>query len=281
MKTVSLFDNYGALNSKPVFAAFKIGLQRQGYTVKHNSFDADVAVIWSMLWHGRMSYNKQIYDHFRKLKKDVIVLEIGSISRGNTWRVGVNGISNNQLVYYPKSDTIRSHLFNLKLSPWRTAGDVILICGQHGKSQLWNNMPSVSDWIHQTIEAIRIQTDIPIIVRPHPRYPLEKLSTSHNNVSIQKPNHIKTTYDDYDLSFDNLHALVCWSSTPAALAVLNGIPVFTGPDSIAYPVANKDLSSIVQPLMPDRSDWLNDFTRSEYTLDELENGMPLKTLTKV
>lgn len=281
MKTVSLFDNYGALNSKPVFDAFKVGLQKQGYTVKHNTLDADIAVIWSMLWHGRMSYNKQIFHHFRKLKKDVIVLEVGSISRGNTWRVGINGISNSQLIRHSKSDTPRSCLFDLTLAPWRSSGNVILICGQHGKSQLWSDMPPVAEWVSQTIDSIRMHTDMSIVVRPHPRYPLPKLQTLHTGISIQNPNHIKTTYDDYDLSFNNLHALVCWSSTPAALAVVNGIPVFTGPDSIAYPVANKDLSSIANPLTPDRSDWFTDFTRSEYTLQELEDGMPLKTLTKV
>lgn len=276
MKTVSLFDNYGALNSKPVFDAFKIGLERHGYTVKHNSLDADVAVIWSMLWHGRMAYNRQIYNHFRKLNKDVIILEVGGISRGNTWRVGLNGISRSKLLYNTQALSI-----NLTLCPWRESGNTILICGQNEKSELWNNMPSMDKWINKTVESIRAHTKMPIVIRPHPRFPLPNLKINYTDVLIQNPLRVASTYDSFDLSFDNLHAVVCWSSTPGPGAILNGVPVFTGPDSIAYPVANIDFSRITEPHMPDRSGWLVDYMRSEYTLADLKLGMPLKTLTKV
>lgn len=281
MKTVSIFNDYGALNSKPVFDAFKVGLIAQGYTVKHNSFDADIAVIWSMLWHGRMAPNRQVYNHFRRLKKDVIILEIGSVRRGSTWRVGVNGISKDQLLYHPSEDTQRLTHLDIAVKPWRTIGNKILICGQNEKSQLWQNMPTVDTWITRTIDTIRLHTKMPIVVRPHPRFPLLSLRTKQPDVSLQQPAHVTSSYDSYDLSFDNLHALVCWSSTPAATAVLNGVPVFTGPDSIAQPVANVDLSKIAEPVMPDRTSWSLMYARSEYTLDELAQGMPLKTLTKL
>jgi hypothetical protein len=281
MKTVSLFDNYGALNSKPVFDAFKVGLEEHGYVVKHNSLDADVAVIWSMLWQGRMSYNRQVFTHFRRLNRDVFVLEVGSISRGNTWRVGLNGIKRDQLIFHPDPEINRPDLMHLNIKPWRTSGNKILICGQNEKSEIWKGMPSMDNWLSNTVNAIREYTDMPIVVRPHPRFPLLNIKTKHPDVSIQRPVHIKTSYDSYDLSFDNLHAMVCWSSTPAAIAGVNGIPIFTGPDSIAYPIANTNLSSISTPAMPDRTNWIIDYARSEYTLLELKQGMPLKTLTKV
>jgi hypothetical protein len=50
---------------------------------------------------------------------------------------------------------------------------------------------------------------------------------------------------------------------------------------MAQPVANADLSNIANPDTPDRSEWFSTYLRSEYTIQELENGMPLKTLTKV
>ena len=54
----SLWTDNGAMNSKPVFQAFEKSLKDAGCTVVHNSLDADVAVIWSVLWHGRMAQNK-------------------------------------------------------------------------------------------------------------------------------------------------------------------------------------------------------------------------------
>ena len=45
---------------------------------------------------------------------------------------------------------------------------------------------------------------------------------------------IENTYDDYDLHFSNEWAVVSWSSNPGIHAILNGIPAFVGPQSLAY-----------------------------------------------
>ena len=44
---VSLWTDYGALNSKPIFTAFERSLVDNGYSVLHNSSNADVNVIWA------------------------------------------------------------------------------------------------------------------------------------------------------------------------------------------------------------------------------------------
>ena len=71
----SLWTDNGAMNSKPVFQAFEKSLKDAGCTVVHNSLDADVAVIWSVLWHGRMAQNKKVWDDFHAHNKKIIVLE--------------------------------------------------------------------------------------------------------------------------------------------------------------------------------------------------------------
>ena len=50
---VSLFEQFGALNSGPVFSALQQGLEASGLKQNTNDMSADVAVIWSMLWAGR------------------------------------------------------------------------------------------------------------------------------------------------------------------------------------------------------------------------------------
>ena len=89
----SLYTHNGALNSKPVFEAFAQGVSNLGHEVTYNSTDADVAVIWSVLWHGRMSANKNVWEHFVRQGKKIIVLEVGALHRGITWKVGINGIN--------------------------------------------------------------------------------------------------------------------------------------------------------------------------------------------
>ena len=63
--------------------------------------------------------------------------------------------------------------------------------------------------------------------------------------------------------------MVSYSSNPVNHAVLNGIPAFVGEQSPAYDVANKDFSTINEPLMPERQQWLNDYANTEWTVDEI------------
>ena len=52
------------MNSKPVFDALLKSMQQAGDTVLVNrdDGDCDVAVIWSVLWQGRMAKYRQIWD---------------------------------------------------------------------------------------------------------------------------------------------------------------------------------------------------------------------------
>ena len=82
---VSIFDQYGALNSAPVFAAIRAGLDRIGVAHSRMDSSADVAVIWSMLWAGRMKPNREIWELYRSTDRTIIVAEVGMLKRGLTW----------------------------------------------------------------------------------------------------------------------------------------------------------------------------------------------------
>lgn len=284
----SLYTDYGALNSKPIFEAFAKSLEREGHQVLYNEpyrvfshYDNyDVAVIWSVLWHGRMAKNEQVWEISRQLNKPVIVLEVGGIKRNTTWKVGLNGINRDAFFAPSGNDNSRARDFNLKLSPWKKNNDgPIIICTQHDKSEQWRGMPPLNVWIDNTISEIRKHTDRQIVVREHPRCPIVNFYKKHSNVFIQKPQKIHGTYDDFDYTYDNAWAVVNWSSNPAVEAVIKGIPVFVGPSSLAYDVANHDFETINNPVMPDRQQWLNDYAYTEYTVDEIKKGIPLKHLT--
>ena len=271
----SLWTEYGALNSKPVFAAFATSLTNAGHTVVYNDNAADVNVIWSVLWNGRMSQNKAVWQQ----KKPTIVLEVGGINRGTTWKVGLNGINRDAYFGPNNNNSDRYRLLGLSLKPWKDAGKFILICGQHDKSLQWQDMPRMSTWIMNTIDEIQKYTDLPIVFRPHPRCPLPDIERQYQNVYRDSPVKITGSYDDFNLSFKDCHAVISWSSNPGPLAVINGVPVFTGPSSLAYNVANTDLAKIEYPDKPNRKQWLNDYAHTEFTIDEITQGIPLKNLT--
>lgn len=276
----SLFKEYGALNSKPVFEAFEHSLRQAGHTVCYSDMHSDVAVIWSVLFNGRMTGNKPVWDYYRKTGRSVIVLEVGGIKRGTTWKVGLNGI-NRDAYFAPKNqDDSRSRKLGLKLKPWQTDGEYILICGQHDKSLQWRGMPSMSKWIMNTIDALQIHYNYPIIFRPHPRCRLDAIERQYKNVYRQDPIHIAGTYDDFDMNFSKIKFTVSWNSNPGIHSIINGVPAHVGPSSLAFDVGCPHLLMVDNPHMPDRQQWLNDYAWTEYTVEEIAQGMPLKNLTE-
>jgi len=270
----SLWTQYGARNSRPVFDAFRRSIIDSGHTVLENSLSGDVDVIWSVLWNGRMAPNQRIFN----TGKPTIVLEVGAIKRGITWKVGYNGIARHNIISSSCTSETRAKDLGLPFKPWRSDGEHILICCQNPKSHLWANLPTPSDWITQTVNTIRMHSNRHIIVRPHPRAPLRCQLPTSKNISYQIPSKIPASYDDYNLSFTKAHAVINPNSNPGPQAVLNGVPAFVNDSSLAYNVSNTDLSMIENPRKPVRTQWLDTYARSEHTLDEIKQGIPLSKL---
>ena len=275
----SLWTNYGALNSKPVFDAFRLGCRSLGFDTVENSDDADVDVIWSVLFSGRMAQNQLVWKNAHGKKKPVIVLEVGGIQRNTTWKVGLNGVNRDAYFGPVGNSSDRADLLGLVLKPWRKDGDYILICGQHDKSLQWHGMPPMSDWVIDTISKIQQYTDRPIVFRPHPRCPLPHIEHEFRNVRRQDPVKLNGTYDDFDMSFDNVYSTVSWSSNPGIHSIINGVPAVVGPNSLAWPVAGQRIEEVTTPYYSDRQQWLNDYAHTEWTVEEISQGIPLKNLT--
>ena len=104
IKNIAYFPLQCALNSKPVMSAVLDCLQSRGIQTQENSMTADAAVIWSVLWHGRMKPNQQVYEHYRAQGKPVIIIEIGALYRGDTWKIAVNNITSQG--YYEHLDNL-------------------------------------------------------------------------------------------------------------------------------------------------------------------------------
>jgi hypothetical protein len=236
---------------------------------------ADVAVIWSVLWHGKMKNNQAVWQHFRNQGKPVIVLEVGMLQRGHTWKMGING-TGSAAFYGHGLDLQRPQKLNLQLKPWHTTGDDIVIALQRDDSEQWAGQPPVEKWLKQIVNQLRQVSQRPIVIRSHPRREVVVLP----GCVIDKPLHMPNTYDDFDFDrvLNNAWAVVNWNSGPGSQAVMSGVPAFVGRDSLAAPVANLDWSQIETPARPDRSEWLINLSHTEWTCDELATGKPIARL---
>ena len=272
---VKIYTQHGALNSKPIFDALKLGLQRTGHTVVDSG--EDLAVIWSVLWLGRMSGNQKVYDWCKKNNIPVMIVEVGNLLRGRTWRLCLNNI--NGLGKFANSDDIdplRPRKLGVFLRPEaQQRKDSILIACQHQRSLQWEGLPSTQKWVEETIRQIRNYTDKKIIVRPHPR---NLFNLRMSNIYVQIPSKVKNSYDDYDIDYDH-HCVVNYNSGPAVQAAIAGVPVVCDASSLAFPVSD-ELQNIDSPSLKDRSEWFLRLCHTEWTVEEITKGEPIDKLFK-
>lgn len=271
---ISIFNRFGALNSGPVFEAFRNGCKKHRIRVTEHNMSADVAVIWSQLWTGRMAPNRAVWEEFSASGRPIIILEVGQLNRGVTWKMGINGV-NARGWFGEGIEPGRAKKLAMRLQPWHQ-GNHILIAMQRSDSEQWTGLLPAEQWLDNIINKLREHTDRPIVVRPHPRQKLQPKM----GVKFQTPLPLRGTYDEFDFrsTLNNAWAVVNENSGPGSQAVLDGVPAFVGADSMAAPVANLDYALIEKPRMPDRTAWLDDLCHSEWTLGEITAGVPIGRL---
>lgn len=276
IKTVAYFPLQCALNSRPVMGAVLDCLQASGIQTQENSMDSDAAIIWSVLWNGRMKDNQQVYEHYRSQGKPVIIIEIGALYRGNTWKISVNNV--NATGYYGHLDNLdwdRPRKLHISLATQTIPKPEIIIALQHTQSLQVAHIPDMGKWLKQTISIIRNSSDRPIVVRPHPRCKMP-MPVLPPDIKIEQPKPMANTYDSFDMHFD-CHAVVNYNSGPGIQAAIAGVRPVVDNTSLAYPVGI-GFADIEQPYTIDRNLWLTQICHTEYTLDELRQGIWLRRI---
>jgi hypothetical protein len=268
-----LYREHGALNSVPVFNAFEQGLRSLGHeTVGSNE---DVAVIWSVLWSGRMSANYEIYNKCRNTNKPIIIIEVGNLFRNRTWRVSLGHVNNLGFFgHHENLDPNRPAKLSISLKPLQLQRrPEILIAAQHQQSLQWQGQPPMSEWATTLVREIRKYSNRKIILRPHPR---SKFNLIHSEIKIELPKPVLGSYDDFNIDY-NYHCVINHSSGPAVQAAINGVPVICDSSSLAGILSEK-MENIENPLLPDRDEWFLKLCHTEWTVEEIAQAVPLQRL---
>ena len=269
IKNVAYYPLQCAKNAQPVVSAVLDCLQARGIQTQENSMDSDAAVIWSVLWAGRMSANQQVYEHYRAQGKPVIIIEIGALYRGHTWKIAVNNITADG--YYGHQDNLdwdRPRKLKISLATQFNPRPNIIVALQHNRSLQIAGI-DMKDWLHSTLRILQNSTDRPVTVRPHPRCHLA-LDNLPAGVVVETPNRVPNTYDSFDMHYD-CYAVINHNSGPGTQAAIAGVRPVVAPSSLAYPVG-MSFGEIEQPYTRDRDTWLVQVCHTEYTLDELRQG---------
>jgi len=276
---VAYFPNQCAQNSVPVMQAVLDSLRNAGHECVQNSLDADAAVIWSVLWSGRMVANQTVWAHYRQQQRPVIIVDVGALYRGETWKIAINSITAEGYYGHTENlDSDRPRRLGISLAINLSRNPRIVIAAQHAHSLQVSGLSTVENWIQEQIMQLRGLTDRPIVVRPHPRSRLDtaRLSRVAKDVRIEQPVKVYKTYDSYNLAFD-CHAIINYNSGPGIQAALAGTRPVVDRSSLAHPVSIQ-LANIEQPYMMDRDQWLVEICHTEYTLEEISKGTWIKRL---
>lgn len=270
IRSVAYFPLQCALNSGPVMSAVLSALQTAGINTDENSWRSDAAIIWSVLWHGRMAANKEVHEHYRKQNKPVIVVDVGTLHRDRTWKLAINNITADG--YYGHTENLdwdRPKKLGITLGTAKTTNPGVLIAAQHRKSLAIDQLTSVEQWVNDQAHLIRQHTTRPIIVRSHPRSQLNPTALA-SDIILESPQRVLGTYDSYDFKLE-YHAVVNYNSGPGILAAIAGTRPLVDSSSLAYPVGVK-YSNLECPYSVDRQRWLVEICHTEYTIEELATG---------
>ena len=157
---------------------------------------------------------------------------------------------------------------NISMKDWRPQGVHVLICTQRNGGWSMGGL-SVVDWLTKTIKEVRKHTDRPIIVRGHPGDKHAPKYLKNKDWQVSKAPSI---IDD----LRNAHCSTTYNSSPSVASAIEGIPTFiTDPTpqiSQAYAVANTDLSNVENPLMFERTEWVQKLAMSHWNFNELSSG---------
>jgi hypothetical protein len=226
-----------------------------------------------------MANNQSVWTHYRSQEKPVIVIDVGALYRGETWKIAINSITADG--YYGHMENLdpdRPRKLGISLAINFSSNPRIVVAAQHACSLQTQDLVSMEHWITQQVHLLRQFTDRPIVIRPHPRNALEltQLVNLSKDITIEQPVKVVNTYDSYNLAFD-CHAMVNYNSGPGIQAALAGTRPIVDRSSLAYPVSI-DFADIDNPYQIDRDQWLVEICHTEYTVKEIQEGLWIRRL---
>ena len=276
INNIAYFPSQCANNGRRVMAAVLDYLMSSGIQLQENSMSSDAAIIWSVLWKGRLLANQHVYQHYRAHNKPVIIIEVGALYRGNTWKVAVNNVTaQGYYGHFENLDFDRPRKLGISLAMQVLPTPNIILALQHANSHQVADINNMTDWIRNAVNILRDNTDRPITIRPHPRCNT-LLPPLPVGVTIEHPKPVADTYDSFDMHF-NCHAVVNYNSGPGIQAAIAGSRPVVDSTSLAYPVS-VGFTDIENPYIIDRNLWLVQICHTEYTIEELRKGTWLRRI---
>jgi hypothetical protein len=197
-------------------------------------------------------------------------------------RYSLNSVYPNDGVYFfndldrTKWD-VYSQWHGVTMRPWREPDrknyqHILVLCQRpHGWNMFGNNQ---EEWLDNLVENIRsIEPKRKIVFRMHPgdgtrMQQIERLRTKYGKqANFSEGENIRDALAD-------AWCTVGYNSTPNVVAAIKGVPCYLQDPthSWAADVGFNDLLKILEPPMPDRSEWIHKIANIHWSNEEVRSG---------
>lgn len=222
-------------------------------------------------WHKiafRATWPKQeVISRYRG--DNLIIVESAFVRRGEYYQVGLGGFAGNADFRSDGVPLDRWQDLGIKPKRWqRRPRGPIVVCGQVPRDTQVQHVDHIG-WCRKVVNYYARRGEY-VLFRPHPK--------------IEDPSVYRIPPRLFDVpkltqSLNRARCYVTWNSTSGVDAIIAGVPVIAmNPGSMAWPVASHSLDA--QLRYPSRRQWLASLAYSQWTVEEMRQGLPWRHLMR-
>ena len=260
-----------------VLTAFATGIKRKGVDVEMIPLElykpVDMAVVFGVHKKGMpISYPRgRVIREQTAARLPVIVLEKGYVHRREYYAAGFGGLNGRAFFNNEDSPSDRWEQLKVELRPPQlNPKGHFLVCGQVPTDASVQHI-DIHKWTENMCKFISSHTKNKVIFRPHPL-------ARHITPEIAG---VETSSRTLMEDFENCRAVVTFNSNAAVDAAIEGIPTFAeDKGSMAFSVSANKIAYMQNPVTLKRTQWANDLAYTQWTLQEMANGLPWEHLIR-
>jgi hypothetical protein len=200
----------------------------------------------------------------------LIMVESAFVKRGEYWQIGWGGQAGHAYFCERTVPFDRWESFGIPLKPWRYRHDgPIVICGQLPRDTQVQDVDFIG-WVKYVFSYYQ-ERGLKVMFRPHP---------------MDKDPHqfgIDAKYLDFrtlEKTLDDARCLVTFNSTSAVDGIIAGVPtIVADKGSIAHDIAQNDIDDVFRLEAPDRTVFCSMLGYSQWSLDEIKEGLAWRHLS--
>ena len=229
----------------------------------------------NLTMYGILAGSGEVYKRCEKERRDFYYMDHGYFTNAHDsphWlRITKNKHCQNVLQERP-ADRYEKY-FKQEIEPWRKDGSKILVLPP---TNAITNFFRVENWLENTLNTLKKNTDRTIDVREKPYNPTIEIDHVGATVKVDRP-----TKHQGNINWKDYYATVTYNSNTMVASLANGVPVFCDPNNnAAAPISETDFSKIETPKYGDRIALFSSLAYNNWSMSEMAEGTAWRMLNE-